>query len=175
VVAGLGCGGLGMGELINRLSSYNLFNYLFPGAVFIVLLNEVTSYNLIQESLFAGALLYYFVGMVISRIGSLVVEPFLKLIHVVKFAEYSNFVAAQKTDEKLEVLSEANNTYRTLISTFLLLLCAMLFDFSESKCDWLNENKLWVSLVVLLLLFVGAYRKQTAYITKRVEKTTAKK
>ena len=57
---------------------------------------------------------YYFMGLVISRIGSLMIEPTLKKVGFLKSADYSKFVLASKTDNKLDVLSETNNMYRTL-------------------------------------------------------------
>ncbi|MCQ9208569.1 MAG: hypothetical protein NG712_04240, partial [Omnitrophica bacterium] len=67
-----------MKELVQKLSSYNLFNYLFPGIVFVIILKEMTSYSLLQENFITGAFVYYFIGLVVSRFGSLVVEPLLK-------------------------------------------------------------------------------------------------
>ena len=67
-----------MKELIDKLSTYNIFNYLFPGVLFAYILSKVSSYDLIQKDLVTGVFLYYFIGLVISRIGSLFIEPFLK-------------------------------------------------------------------------------------------------
>lgn len=67
-----------MKEILDKLTSYNLFNYLLPGVVFAVLASKVTRFTLIQQDLVAGAFLYYFIGLVISRFGSLILEPILK-------------------------------------------------------------------------------------------------
>jgi len=111
-----------MNELLNKLSSYNVFNYLLPGIVFAVLAGEIIHYPIVQRDILTGAFLYYFVGLVVSRFGSLIVEPLLKALSFVKFAHYKDFVAVSHEDAKLEVLSEVNNTYRTLASLFSLLL-----------------------------------------------------
>ncbi|NOU36192.1 MAG: hypothetical protein HOO88_05440 [Kiritimatiellaceae bacterium] len=158
-----------MSELISKLSSYNLFNYLLPGIVFVVLLRKVTGYNMIQENILVGAFFYYFVGMLISRVGSLFVEPVFKWIKFLRFAPYKAFVKAAAADQKIEVLSEVNNTYRTLVAMFVLLLFSMVLNSIETKWNWFTTHKYLLGLVGLLVLFIYSYRKQTNYIRSRVE------
>ena len=117
-----------MKELLDKLSSYNIFNYLFPGVLFAVMGERIGSMSLMHDNLIVSAFLCYFYGLIVSRIGSLVVEPFLKKIKVVKFAEYREYVAASKSDNKIEVLSEQNNSYRTLIALVLILLVSVGVD-----------------------------------------------
>ncbi|HAS6111664.1 hypothetical protein [Vibrio atlanticus] len=161
-----------MKELISKISSYNLFNYLFPGALFVVLLEQLTVFSLKQEDIVLSVFFYYFIGLVISRLGSIVIEPLLKLFRVVKFAEYANYVAASKIDELIVTLSEQNNMYRTLCSVMLCLGGAKLWEVYASDFPWLSENFETLVIIVLGALFVLAYRKQTAYISSRVERHT---
>lgn len=67
-----------MKDLLDKLSSYNIFNYLLPGVLFAGMSKSVSGYDLVQENLLVGVFVYYFIGMVISRLGSLLVEPLLK-------------------------------------------------------------------------------------------------
>ena len=158
-----------MNELLSKLSSYNLFNYLLPGIIFVVLSSGMTGYNLIQSNLLLGMFLYYFIGLVISRFGSLVVEPILKWIGFLQFADYKNFVLASQKDKKLELLSEVNNSYRTLCSLFALLLLLRLYEYFESTFPTLREWNSIVLLVLLIIMFLLSYRKQTTYVRKRIE------
>lgn len=59
----------------DKISSYNLFNYFLPGVLFAALADTVTSYNFLQSDLVVGVFVYYFFGLVISRFGSLIIEP----------------------------------------------------------------------------------------------------
>jgi len=157
-----------MRELLDKLSSYNIFNYLLPGIVFVVFAGKLTHYSLVQPDIVLGAFLYYFIGLVISRIGSLVIEPVLKKISFVKFAEYKDFVASAKSDPKLEILSESNNSYRTLSAMFLLLIALRIY---EKVSGYFPRLVIWDAAVVVVLLFfmfLFAYRKQTRYITQRI-------
>lgn len=111
-----------MNELLNKISSYHLFNYLLPGCLFAVAGSKLTNRHLSQDNIALGLFLYYFYGLVISRIGSLLVEPLLKKLGFLKFADYRKFVSACKNDPKIEILSESNNMYRTICSLLLVLM-----------------------------------------------------
>jgi len=155
-----------MKEIIEKLSSYNLFNYLFPGILYVIIVKKITTYNLIQENILIGVFLYYFIGLVISRIGSLLIEPILKKIAV--FADYSDFISASKEDNKIELFSEVNNMYRTLISLFVVILVSKLYDILSNNYNFLKIVLPYLLVIALLILFVFSFKKQTAYIVKRV-------
>ena len=157
-----------MKELIEKISSYNLFNYLLPGILFVVATNSLTSYSFIQEDILIGFFVYYFIGLVISRFGSLVIEPILKKILFLKFADYKDFVSASKKDSKINIFSEENNMYRTFCSMFVLLILLKLYHFTILKFPALEQLAIYLLIVVLLLMFLFSYRKQTQYITKRI-------
>lgn len=91
-----------MKELLDKISSYNLFNYLFPGILFAILSKEITTYSFLQENLIIGVFVYYFIGLVVSRIGSLIIEPILRKLSFLKFADIKDFISAlQKNREGL--------------------------------------------------------------------------
>ncbi|HTY83928.1 MAG TPA: hypothetical protein VMB19_06905 [Silvibacterium sp.] len=158
-----------MNELLTKLSSYNLFNYLLPGVLFAILASETTSYHLIQKDIFTGVFLYYFLGMAVSRFGSLAIGPLLKRASFIKFADYKAFVVASKKDPQIEILSEVNNTYRTLSSLFGLLLVLRLYAKIEARFPFLAEWDATLLIVSLLVMFLFAYRKQTSFVVKRIK------
>lgn len=162
-----------MESLLARISSYNLFNYFFPGIVFCFLLQQFTPYHLLQENLLVGAFVYYFVGMVVSRFGSLVVESLLRKTKFVVFADYAHFIDASSKDVKIDLLSEVNNTYRTLISAGTLLLLAKLYSILEYNALFLEGLRVYLLAVLILAVFLFSYRKQTSYIFKRVASKAA--
>jgi len=126
------------------------------------------------ENDFLGAFLYYFVGLVVSRIGSLIIEPFFRKIKLVKFSEYKDFIDATKADNKVELFSEINNTYRTLASLFFCLLICVLYDRLLFNILSNYNIDTYVITIGLLILFVFSYKKQTGYINKRIEKNKSK-
>jgi hypothetical protein len=157
-----------MKDLLDKLSSYNLFNYLLPGILFAFFTEAFTHIKLLQKDLIVGVFLYYFLGLVISRVGSLIIEPVLKKIRFVEFAPYQDYVKASKIDTKIDVLSEANNMYRTFCALFLLIDIVVFYDFLSQKYLVIEVLSPYLCLIFLLILFLVSYRKQTAYIKKRI-------
>jgi len=156
-------------ELMEKISTYNIFNYLFPGAIFVVILNGVVGINLYQDNLVLGFFVYYFIGLIISRVGSLIVEPLLKKTGFVVFADYDDYVEASKKDEKIDLYSEINNMYRTVMSLIALIMFAMMYKAwadNLSLGSWSLGT--WLSLMLLLVIFLFSYKKQTLYVVKRV-------
>ena len=158
-----------MKEVFEKISSYNIFNFLVPGILFVIFSKVFIGYNLFLQNDFMGAFLYYFIGMIISRFGSLIIEPFLKWSTFIKFADYKRFVLASQKDEKIAVLSEVNNTYRTLLSLFILLLGLKAFRFLKFRFAISDNCTYFILIFLLLIMFLFSYRKQTNYITKRID------
>lgn len=157
-----------MKQILEKLSSYNIFNYLFPGILFVLITDRITPYSFIQENIIHGLFLYYFIGLVISRIGSLFLEPILKLTSIIRFVAYKDFILASKSDTKIDLLSEVNNMYRTISALFLVILVLKLYSKIESIWPALKNASFLVLTSGLLLVFLLSYRKQTKYITKRI-------
>lgn len=158
-----------MKDILSKISSYNLFNYLLPGIVFAVLTERITTYKIIQSDIIVGLFLYYFCGLVISRIGSLIIEPALKKVSFIKFAPNKDYVQVSAKDPILETLSEVNNMYRTLCALLLVVLATKAFETVAICLNMSTETSAYILFAVLLVTFALSYRKQTKYITQRIE------
>ena len=158
-----------MKEIIQKLSTYNIFNYLLPVIVFVALLKLFTAHNFIFEEIIIDLFVCYFVGLVLSRIGSLLIEPILKKANLIKFSDYPKFIKACKKDEKIELFSEVNNMYRTFISLLISLLLIIGYDSIKDIFIVNRTLKIVIFICVLIMIFVFSYIKQTGYINKRIE------
>ncbi len=162
-----------MNDLLNKLSSYNLFNNLLPGILFVIFLNHFTEFEIKQDNLLLAAFLYYFIGMTVSRISSVLIEPVLKKIKFVKFREYKLFVDACKKDTKLDILVETNNKFRVLLTVIIIVIFAKVFYSINLNYLKLSANlQQYLLLVSLTVIYLFSYRKQTNYITKRIDANT---
>lgn len=164
-------------NIIEKISRYNLFNYLLPGVVFVIFalyifdfdVDKISNMNLVLTLFFA-----YFVGMVVSRLGSIIFEPLLRFIKFVKFAEYNDFLEAVKLDKKIDELSEENNVYRTYTALFATLLFLYIAKIAMAYFKFTNTQIEITILILLFVLFLFAYRKQTKYIKNRINKNLTK-
>ncbi len=159
-----------MKDLLNKITSYNLFNYLLPGVLFVVALEKFTSYSLIQPDIIVGIFVYYFAGLVVSRFGSLIVEPILKHLSFLKSFDSDKVAALAKTDDKIDIYTEANNMYRTFIGLFVLLLLVKAYELYAPFFPFLNKYGLYILFVLLLLVFLFSYKKQTEQLVKKTSK-----
>lgn len=156
--------------LVTKLSQYNFVTNILPGSVFCLILKFIVGYDLfVTDEWYQMGIIFYFVGMVNNRFGSLVIEEILKKTKIVKFAKYEDFVKAEMKDSKLTTLSTENNVFRSYISVCALSFITSLFKLTSDNVAWVNEWKEQILLATLLVLFTLSYRKQTIYVRKRVE------
>lgn len=159
-----------MEKCFEKLSSYNLLNNLLPGAVFYYFLKFIINISM-SNNLIENIFIYYFCGMLISRIGSILIEPIYKKLKIVKYAEYNSFLSACKLDDKINILSETNNMYRTFLSAIIVLGIVKIYVLIASKYGVLFTIAPAIIYFCILVLFSFSYRKQVAYIKKRTEHT----
>lgn len=157
-----------MTDFLSKLTSYNLFNYLLPGTVFVVLAEHFTSSSFLQKDVLLAFFVYYFIGLVLSRIGSLAIEPLLKRARLVRLAPYKDYVKRSLEDPRLETLSEANNTYRTLLATVVAVGFLRALEWASRRLGVSLASDSILLLFALAVLFALSYRKQTDYIRARV-------
>lgn len=69
-------------SISEKISSYNIFNNLFPGIIFCSVMTKITRFNFATDTIIEQFFMWYFIGMVISRIGSIFVEDTLKKIRL---------------------------------------------------------------------------------------------
>ena len=164
-----------MENLLDRLSSYNILNYLIPGVLFLVLIDVLDIVDVDESNLYLMLFGGYFAGMVISRIGSVVIEPWFKWWKIVRYAKYEDFLKAEAKDTKITTLLSESNMFRSFVAMFLLLLILYGVCLIPSAIEWLRTPfAIIVILVLLLILFTVSFRKQSNYIRKRVEKIVKK-
>lgn len=165
-----------MNKFLDKISAYQFLNYMIPGTLFLVLVDVLGIYDLPLDNVLLMLFGGYCLGMVLSRIGSLLLERYLIKWKFVVFAPYGDFKDAESKDPKVGVLSTENNMYRTFLATFLTLLIL----FGLNLIPYMNEfmHTPWMTLIVITVitsLFLFAYRKQTSYVRKSVEHIISKK
>lgn len=160
-----------MEKFLEKISRYHLLNNLIPGVLFLYLVNLLCIFSIDMSDILMVLYVGYFAGSVINRIGSVTIEPWFNKWKIVNYASYQDFLKAEGLDEKIPTLLADNNMYRTFVAMFLLLLVLFVLHLIPIVDDFLHTD--WANLIalsLLLLLYILAYRKQTAYICKRVRK-----
>ena len=154
-------------ELGEKISSYQLFNFFYPGAVFLFIVGYTHFSEIRKLSVGYFLLLSYFIGMILSRIGSLLIEDILKWMRCIKKYNYDLMVWAELKDAKVNILLEVCNTYRTVASLFVILFFYFLLSI------WFKWGIKDVCLLICIdflciVLFVFSFMKQYNYVRRRV-------
>lgn len=173
-----------MKEFLDKISPYELLNNFLTGVCFCILIEKFTSWSLIikDESLI-NCCLFYFVGLIVGRIGSLFIEPVLRHLPIhtkdkikhkfLEFADYEDFVEAEKEDDKVDTLSGKNNVYRSMTAVFFCFLIIKIYELTLHRAVisfHLGDAAIIIGSAILIILFAFSYRKQTDYVRKRVNK-----
>lgn len=158
-----------MDGILEKLDSYNILTNLLPGAFFVLALRYLLGLEFPVNSVAEEVFLYYFVGLVINRLGSLITEPLLIKSGFVKFAPHPDFLAACSLNSKINSLSEMNDHFRNLLTGTACIPAVWAAKLLAESWKFFDEN--WKCFLVLGLgiLFLLSYRKQTAYVRKHVE------
>lgn len=164
-----------MSSIIEKLDSYQILTNLLPGVFFGLTLKFFLGLSFPTQNIGEDIVVYYFMGLIINRIGSLLVEPILKKVRFIKYVPYPDFVKAAKVDSKIDTLSEMNNYTRSLLTCVLLLPVIQILQVLSSKWTWFYSNWKWSVIAFLVILMLFAYRKQTDYVRKRVEAVNSHK
>lgn len=158
-----------MEKLLEKMSSYNLLNNLIPGGAF-VWLCELFGISLFTSSSIVEKLfVFYFCGMIVSRVGSLVIETLCKKIKIVTYSSKHDYVEATKKDKLIESLLETSNLYRTCAGMILTVGICKLYIMISNLFAIPREIAVWIIISILFILFVASYCKQSRHILSRVE------
>lgn len=159
-----------MESLLTTLSAYNVVNYFITGGVACSLLKIVFNMDVTQHLQgMEQFMVFYFVGLIVSRLGSIIVEPFYRWLGIIVFADYSDYCYADSVDKKIEILNCENNVYRTFVMLSILLVMIELFK------ECIQRPLVLIMLLVFLFLFSLSYRKNTQYIVKRVDNALSRR
>jgi len=163
-----------MDKLVEKLSSYHVFNFIIPGAVYCFLCQKLYSITLPSNNIIQEVVLFYFIGLIISRIGSLLIEPILKRVCKRNYCSYNDYIDGSEEDTKIELLSEVNNTFRTMIALGIISLVTDIIVRSFHKFGFISEYYSIILAVLFIILFIASYIKNTKMVSKRVERAVKK-
>ena len=179
-----------MSNIFQKLGSYHILANLIPGAFFVISLNWLFGISIPTDNIGEDLLVFYFIGLVMDRIGSLVTDfifvasdnelnsehssprSILKKTRFIRRSSYHEYIEAEKEDSKISALSDMNECYSSLLTCVWMLPVVWGGLQLRERIQWLYEYGHWVILVLLFLLFLLSYWKQTRYIRSRVEKSS---
>ena len=153
-------------ELLGKISAYDLFNVLVPGALVTYSVKQLPLGDCIDSSdwlaLFVSS---YVLGLIASRIGSLCIEPLGCKWKLIRKRNYSAFAFVQRRDSKVEQLVMISNMYRSMAGAGVL--CVFLMLASLLPKSYMAVEAI-TAACAFIVLFIASWIKQEGYIEKRI-------
>lgn len=158
-----------MEKIIEKISSYHIFNNLVPGYLFLIISEQIIEKKLIIDNIVYSFFAAYFIGIIISRLSSLVVEKMINKLWNLKKEPYEKYIEANKKDTKIEILNQDRNMYRSLCTLMIIeLVLKGIVMFNVSSL--INRDfAILLIFLVLAILFAFSFVKQNKYISSRVK------
>lgn len=149
--------------IINKISSYQIFNFIMPGACMLGVMKFLLGIDIkIDADIWWLMLACYVVGMTLSRVGSIVIEGVCRLVKQVKPYDVRKYQKARKQDDFVNLMLSLVNTYRTLAAVCLMLAVVALVR---------NLNLAGMVFASLSALFTVSYVKQYHYFENLINQT----
>ena len=150
-------------DLLGKISAYDLFNVLIPGALVTYSVSQMPLGCYIDSSdWLALFVMSYVLGLIASRIGSLCIEPLVRNLKPIRKRDYSAFAYAQERDPKVEHLLMISNMYRSMAGAGVLLVIILLALLLP------EAHRLVAGLCAFIALFIASWIKQERYVEKRI-------
>ena len=152
-----------------QISSYNLFNYMLSGIIFVTLLNKILINVLPQDQSIVIFFIYYFIGFSIHSFGSVVIKPIFKKLSLIEEATYEKYTKAIELNPRLNILTEISSIYRTFCALFSLLFLLEFYEIFKNGFSSLNMSfEMNLLMILLLIIFTLSYVKESDRITKKI-------
>lgn len=152
-------------KIIEKIDKYNLFTNIIPG--FLLLIFNVYYFDLERLGAIEELVISYFIGLTLSRIGSIIISKMLKLSSE-NGEPYKKYVKACEKDPKIETLLQGRNTYRTICAMLMIAFVEIIISKLIKKARISNDIIIILIIVLLFVIYAISFCKYNKYIAERV-------
>ncbi len=163
------------------IPTYNLICHFVPGVIFVYLLKftyGIDSLNLVGGgdsvvNFVASLALFFVLGVVINRLGS----ELLRIISPLPKIEnwYEQYVIAKKYDGEIAKLIEMKELYKSIVMIVILVPVVGVVNQISIESDTMGRILIPILGIFAILLFLNSYKKQDAYINRRIASHSSNK
>ena len=156
--------------MFDKLDAYNLVANLVPGAALAYALSSSSFPMPDPANVVAFLLVAFVLGVGANRLGSLLLDPFLRwsAVSFLHKKDYKAFVTSERKDSKFETLVANSGLYRTFFTVGLLYFLLLGVDFLRSLAGLSGEFLFYVGVIAGMIIFLFAFKKEDDYINQRI-------
>lgn len=158
-----------MANYVEKISAYEIFTILWPGVLVTWCILFVLGVNINLNSLTSLVIfvcLAYFMGVLISRFGALIVEPIIKKFGWVEWSD--DYYLAEKNDPKITTLLKNLNMYRNLLALDVLCTSVAIYGLRGGVFGLDCFVEIVSISIALFIIFGASYSRQSKQIVKRI-------
>ena len=163
-----------MGSFTEKLSPYDFINNLFPGVLVLAFMAWSLNLSFTADGVISIVVYFcivYFVGIIMSRLGSLVLEPIFRKTRIAKW--HKNYYVGERNDPKIPILLRDLNMYRSLaVSSLFCCLISPVAVFITKTISCCMCLEAMLVLFIVAVIFTCSYGKQSRLIYRRVDEIT---
>ena len=153
-----------MEKMIDKISKYNYFNNLFIGIITFVICKYYLKINFKIDEFYYEIFMIYLMGITINRIGSCFFEFLFEKFKIISKEPFNKFLEASKNDEKINILIEERNIYRSIMTLFIIAQAYKLLNI------WISSYIInSVAIMAITVIYILAFIKQNKYIVARIK------
>lgn len=153
--------------MFDKLDAYNLVANLVPGAALVYALHFSKFPTPSPDDIGAFLLVAFVAGVTANRLGSLILDPFLRRTKFLKPKDYRSFLIREKDDPKLDSLVANSGLYRTFFTAGAIYMLALTLS---AITVYMTKQDFFTAFVVGgMIVFLFALKKEDGYIHSRIE------
>lgn len=159
-----------MENLINSISKYQLAINLIPGYIFAILLQQYAHIVLLEGDVLQDVFVSYFVGLIIGRVGSIIVEGLMCIFDgtYISAPGYDRKIKAERIDPKIEILDRQCTIYRNCCAGCCCVIIGIIINCLFGDGIFLSLGKYILIFLILTVLLLVAMDKQCTYVNNRI-------
>ncbi len=160
-----------MNDLLDKLSNYDILNHVIPGSIYLIGLDYLNGTDFMGMDIAYFILLSFAFGIIIGRIGSLVLQKLLYKFTKEAGEPYEEYIKASRKDKKIVLLESTKKEYRNIMSMFITLLLSSLLLKLIKIINIRINLAIYIFIILLVILFGASTLKTNSFIIKRIKAT----
>ena len=160
-------------KISEKIDKYNLFTNIIPG--FLLLIFNMYYFEIGRLGVMEELIISYFVGLTLSRIGSIFVAEILFKLTAEKGESYKEYINACEKDKKIDTLLQTRNTYRTICAMLLVAFLEIITSKVLKLISIPNDIMILIIISLLIIIYAISFCKNNKYIAERVRNIKCEK
>ncbi len=159
-----------MSDFVFLLSNFRVVSSLVPGAALCIFINDFLKVNILKDEVILNLFIFYTVGVVVGRVGSIIIEPLFESFGIIDKENYPDYIDAEIKNPKVSTIDEISRFYRSLTTLMMFIIVGIVIEYPMKMYPMTNVLVMHIVSVLMLILMIKSYSKQSKYTAKRIKK-----